>query len=275
MSRVEGNTRGRELGVPCDYRLRSLLAATVAVGLGCETPQPADPTPARSATAAVSTSDGHARENPRPPPFPHESDTEYQNGLAHLMFTAPMLGPSAVTSAFRVGYLVGLQEGSDYESFLDGKFGEVGCLKGYAVARDNLSTATEGDAAAINSTCTNRIPTAQSQGPLFSKWRLKEAEWAGQHLSDPQEIDTLITIYVVGYNMGFAHQWEIVDHEVHVEQVVKGRCSQVVQTIQPPLPPERSTAAIAICEDAGHALRAQFGKGLRCFLANKEMNGEL
>src|ERR1700678_557997 len=124
----------------------------------------------------------------------------------------------------------------------------------------------------MDAICANKHPKAEIQGALFSEWRLKEAQWAGEHLQDPREIKALITVYVVGYNMGFAHQWEVLDQETHLEMVVGERCKQVVQNVQPPLSPPQVAAASDRCVTEARAMKEQLGHQLKCLLANGEMN---
>ena len=205
-------------------------------------------------------------------PFEHESDTEYQNGLAAMMSMAPVLGAKLVTSAFRIGYVTGLEEAGAYQRFVDGQIGSLGCMRGFAAVAD-YAPPTEADVEKIEGACRNKEPEAKMQGARFSELRLKEAQWAGEHLSDPREVKALITIYSVGYNMGFAHKWETVDQEAHVERVAGEQCNVVVQHIQ--LSADQISAAASKCHNRARDVRDEYGHKLKCMLATKEMNGDL
>ena len=123
--------------------------------------------------------------------------------------------------------------------------------------------------------CANNRPKTGPQGPLFSQWRLKQAQFAAEHFRDPREIDAVVMIYTVGYNMGFAHGWESVDQESHVEKVTADWCERIVQS-QDKLSAEQAAAASAKCREAGRRAREEHGPELKCMLVAKgQMNSDL
>lgn len=251
------------------------LAALFGLMVACSACQGSEAAP-QTSLAQHAERPAEPASKPAAEPFEHEADTEYQNGLASLMYAAPVLGSKLVTSAFRIGYLTGVQEARAYQYYTDGGTGAIGCSAGFVAIRDYFAPPTEADAARVKDLCDNKEPKAQLSGALFSQWRLKEAQWAGEHLEDPREIDILITIYTVGYNMGFAHQWETLDQETHVEKVVYERCEEVVEKIKPPLSAAQVAVASSKCRDEATDTRQKFGNRLKCLLTSPgEMNGDL
>lgn len=219
-----------------------------------------------------------------PPPaepaarFTHEGDREYQNGLVKFMHMAPLFGDDGVelvTSVFRVGYLTGLQEANEYQTFMDGKVSSLGCTYGFAAIREYFAQPSDAEVARTKDLCASKRPESGIQGPRFAASRLNAAQTFARRFRDPRQIEILTSVHVVGYNMGFAHEWEAVDQETHVEQIVNDRCSQVVQKIEPPLSPAQLEAAAAKCKSNARQSKAEFGHQLRCLLVGPDMNGDL
>jgi hypothetical protein len=256
------------------------LSVMMAAYVACASTPPNAPSE-RETTSAPETLQAPAEEvRQSAQPFKHESDTEYENGLASLMSWATALGASRVTSAYRVGYMAGLYEARDYQAFSDGEIRGMACHTGFAVVKEYFpeysAPFSEAEVARIHEVCENKIPEARPGGAGFSKWRLKVAQWATESSQDPREVKALITVYNVGYNMGFAHAWEAVDHETHVEKITEERCNGVVQKMQPPTPsPAQLVAASSKCREDARVAKEEYGHRLKCLLANKEMSGEL
>lgn len=258
-------------------RTIAMLVWPIALN-GCAGPERAPATPDSEPTTATIRDEGAARRGAAAeplPPFEHEADTEYANGIASMMTFAPVMGAKLVTADFQLGYLAGLGEARSYQFYMNGMIGTNGCLKGFDAVMGYYAPPTEADIAKVKTICENKRPEAGPQGAQFSQGRMKEAQWAGEHFDDPREIKVLVTIYTVGYNMGFAHQWESVDQEANVEAVFKQECQLVVDHMKPPLPPDQLATASKACSTEAHLSREQFGPQLRCLLANKDMNGDL
>lgn len=206
-------------------------------------------------------------------PFTHEGDAEYQNGLVSFTPMAPAFadGLGLIESVFSVGYLTGILEAKDYQFFLDGKVSALGCRYGLAAAQDTPPSEAE----LARSNCASDRPESGPQGPRFAASRLKAAQGFAKSFRDPREIEILILIHSVGYNMGFAHEWEAVDHEARVEKIVGDRCQDVVQKVQPPLSPTQLVASGAKCEVKARESKAEFGHQFRCLLVGPGMNSEL
>jgi hypothetical protein len=245
-------------------------ALVTCLVLGCAGTEPRAP-----ANDETATEQPRVKPTASSEPFEHEGDTEYQNGLAEFMTMAPLLGRQLVTSVYQVGYLTGLQEARDFQAYMDGNVGGVGCLAGFRAVSGYFARPTEAGVAKIADVCANKNPDTNHQGPLFSKWRMKEAQWAGEHFQDPREIKALITIYVVGYNMGFAHRWESIDQDAHVEEVFDHRCELVAQNVRPPLSTEQIAAASTQCRGEARAERQKFGPQMKCLLVGDEGNSDL
>jgi hypothetical protein len=149
-------------------------------------------------------------------------------------------------------------------------------LAGFVAVLEFLAPTDRPSTESVDKACNRlRFPEASIQGAIFSKWRLEEAKFGAEHMSDPREIKALITIYTVGYNMGFAHVWEAIDQDAHVEEVTYDPCFKVVAMVKPPLSPEKAAVIQSKCSEVARETRAKHGPVLKCLLASKEMNGEL
>jgi len=205
-----------------------------------------------------------------------EHHTEYQNGLAAMMFAASVFGLDVVTSNYKHGCATGLDEASMFQNYTDRSSWDLGCESSFAAIAGYFAPLSDADLAGISERCSNRLPKNNGpQGALFSEERLKAAQRAGERFGDPTEINAYITIFTVGYNMGFAHRWESVNQEDALEKMTASGCEFVVQTSRPPLAPQQAGAAEGKCRDVARATRDEFGRKLRCLLVGSEGNSDL
>jgi hypothetical protein len=263
--------------------------ALLSAGLfGCAetTPAPAN----RPAEAGAETPKPMARSQPESepapkplPPFEHSDDTEYQNGLAKLLVTASVLGAKAVTITYRWGYITGIQEAHLFEASLDSKIRSTGCLAGALVvagARGQIPLmVTREGAQPLNQFCSGLLRRDLDgygpQGKLLSKYRLEVAEQAAAFTQDPRELDLRITIFLVGYNMGFAHGWEAVDHEAHAATTALDGCT-AVRNITPPPSPALAHIISDKCVEHAQATRdSEPVRNMKCLLVGDEANADL
>lgn len=209
---------------------------------------------------------GNARPTSRP--FDHESDVEYQNGLAKVLEWSPALnGPKLITAVYTGGYQLGLLEAEDYQSFVDGMVSGLGCSYGFAALRGIASRADD--------LCPNSRAEARPQGRLYSKGRLLNAQLSAKTFQDSRQIEIIGAVYRIGYNMGFAHRWEAVDQATRVERLVKDRCMQVVQKHEAALSATESGDALSKCEVGAKESKAEFGGRFRCLLVGPRGDSDL
>lgn len=262
-----------------------LLAGLVGCAETTQTPAKASEVAWTSAPETTPTAAAEPVPTSHPlAPFEHADDTEYQNGLADLLTKALALGVGVVTSVYRWGYLTGLQEASLFEESLDSTMRWSGCLAGaffVGHARGNqipLVKSREG-LQPFDQFCdglrNRELDGYGPQGKLLSKVRLKVVEQSAKYVQDPSELNVRVTIFMVGYNMGFAHAWEAVDHEAQAAKTTLDGCSAVMAVTPPPSPELGHAIADKCSKDAKATRESENVRDMKCLLVGNEANSDL
>ncbi len=255
----------------------------VLLSIACESSPPPAPRVARASSLAYEPAPRLKPQPPPEPPFRHADDVEYQNGLAFALEAAPVIGHDVVTNYFRWGYLVGVGEAIEFETYFDGLIQSAGCALGLTAQLEagvNLTAPTKTATGVVPYETQRAICLSMQKikemppthGKLYSRERLKAAEQASR-ATDPREVSIEVNIFTVAYSMGFAHHWERVDREARVETLFKEACRLGLKAEG-----LSTTAAASIatsCAQKAAEARETHGPGLRCLLASKELNGEL
>jgi len=124
-------------------------------------------------------------------------------------------------------------------------------------------------------TLQRKDPGYLPQGTLFSAARLQVAQQGAQSAADPREIEFRDVIFVVGYNMGFAHAWEGIDHEAVTVKTSMEGCALVMNVQPPPSPALAHTIAVTCAEFAKSQMGSEPVHNLKCLLVGDELNSDL
>lgn len=263
---------------------RLSLATFIGATLGCAdaTPEPNAPEPEPAHERRAAPPPAPTAEEKPSPPFEHGDDTEYQNGLTAMLFAAPVLGAKQVTTLFRWGYLIGLAEANGMAAHISSSLATVGCLVGVEVVakdRNEMPLARTTSALVPFSEFCNSLQRPEfkgngPQGKLFSRDRLKVAQQSAER-SDPEETRTRDLMFVVGYNMGFAHAWEGIDHEAMAAKTALDGCLLADDAEPKPSPPLLHKLADACAAYAQSERNSDTTHGLKCLLVGHEANSNL
>lgn len=210
--------------------------------------------------------------------FAHETDQEYQKGLARMMVAAPAAGIRTVTSFYNVGYLAGMQEAAEYQDVLDGGVKETACLVGFRLVMAYFENAPA--VPTIEETCAklgHLESKSTPQGPRFAETQLFAAKTAAEGAADlggvgPMHIQLLTRVNAVGYHMGFAHEWESRDHRSKAKEIAQAQCERAYRYgvehgwFRRDVPAAAADAVTQGCAAEGDRHASKTGEDQRCLL---------
>jgi hypothetical protein len=198
-----------------------------------------EPPPARGPAAA------HAE---------YEADTEYQEGLSHVLELArTSYGAGVLTRIYGIGYTTGRFEGAQVVRREAGEMAETGCL----AKLTELSTVRPGDApdaTFCNSLTDASVADAKYSGALFVSGRLVVVK-KGVETGDQTIKRELLHAYQEGYAGGFIHENDPVKgSETRMVKAFKSGCVRAILFAdkRTPIMDDLAKPLLASC-DAGAA----------------------